>query len=71
MHYLILRYIIKWMPAFNGQWLVSQLWIFSCCNFGDYLGLRILLKLIIDGKSVIGVNLNEWAFEFLFILKGT
>ena len=38
--------------------------------FGDYLGLGILLKLIIDGKSVIGVNLNEWALELLFILKG-
>ena len=39
--------------------------------FGDYLGLGILLKLIIDGKSVIGVNLNEWALELFFILKGT
>ena len=39
--------------------------------FGDYLGLGILLKLIIDGKSVIGVNLNDWALELLFILKGT
>ena len=44
---------------------------FPCCNFGDYLGLGILLKLIIDGKSVIVVNLNEWALELLFILKGT
>ena len=39
--------------------------------FEDYLGLGILLKLIIDGKSVIGVNLNEWALELLFTLKGT
>ena len=39
--------------------------------FGDYLGLGILLKLIIDGKSIIWVNLNEWALELLFILKGT
>ena len=39
--------------------------------FEDYLGLGILLKLIIDGKSVIGVNLIKWALELLFTLKGT
>ena len=39
--------------------------------FGDYLGLGILLKLIIDGKLAIGVNLNEWVSELLFVLKGT
>ena len=55
------------------QWLLVSLTIvdFQFCNFGEYLGLGILLKLIIDGKSVIGVNLNEWALELFFILKGT
>ena len=59
------------MLAFNGLWWISKLWISLVVIFGDYLGLGILLKLIIDEKSVIGVNLNEWALELLFILKGT
>ena len=71
MHYLILRYRIKWMLAFNGLWWISKLWISLVVIFGDYLGFGILLKLIIDGKSIIGVNLNEWVLELLFILKGT
>ena len=71
MHYLILRYRIKWMLAFNGLWWISKLWISLVVIFGDYLCLGILLKLIIDGKSVVGVNLNKWALELLFILKGT
>ena len=71
MQYLILRYKIKWMLAFNGLWWISKLWISLVVIFGDYLGFGILLKLIIDGKSIIGVNLNEWALELLFILKGT
>ena len=56
------------------QWSVVNLTIvdFSVVViFGDYLGLGILLKLLIDGKSIIGVNLNEWVLELLFILKGT
>ena len=63
MHYLILRYRNKWMLAFNGLWWISQLWISLVVIFGDYLGLEILLKLIIDGKSVIRVDLNEWTLE--------
>ena len=47
----------------------KNLWISLVVIFGDYLGLGILLKLIIDGKSVIRVNLNEWALELLFTLK--
>jgi len=47
------------------------LWISFIIIFGDYFGLGILLKLVIDGKSIIGVNLNGWALELLFILKGT
>ena len=55
------------------QWSMMNLKIVDSLVviFGDYLGLGILLKLIIDGKSVIVVNLNEWALELLFILKGT
>ena len=55
------------------QWSMMNLKIVDSLVviFGDYLALGILLKLIIDGKSVIGVNLNEWALELLFILKGT
>ena len=55
------------------QWSMVNLKIVDlpCCNFGDYLGLGILLKLIIDGKSIIGVNQNEWTLELLFILKGS
>ena len=71
MHYLILRYRIQWMLAFNGLWWILKLWISLVVIFGDYLCLGILLKLIIDGKSVVGVNLNKWALELLFILKGT
>ena len=71
MHYFILRYRIKWMLAFNGLWWISKLWISLVVIFGDYLCLGILLKLIIDGKSVVRVNLNEWALERLLILKGT
>ena len=59
------------MLAFNDLWGISKSWISLVVIFGDYLGLGILLKLIIEGKSVIGVNLNEWALELLFILKGT
>ena len=51
--------------------LKKKLWISLVVIFGDYLGLGILLKLIIDGKSVIGVNLNKRALELLIILKGT
>ena len=68
--HLILKYRIKWMLPLNGLWWISKLWISFVVIFGDYLDLGILLKLIIDGKSVIGVNLNEWALELLFILKG-
>ena len=54
------------------QWsMVNLKYISLVVIFGDYLGLGILLKLIIDGKSVIGVDLNEWTLELLFILKGT
>ena len=55
------------------QWSMMNLKIVDSLVviFGDYLGLGILLKLIIDGKSVIVVNLNERALELLFILKGT
>ena len=55
------------------QWSMMNLKIVDSLVviFGDYLALGILLKLIIDGKSVIVVNLNEWALELLFILKGT
>ena len=55
------------------QWSMMNLKIVDSLVviFGDYLGLGILLKLIIDGKLVIGVNLNEWALELLFTLKGT
>ena len=59
------------MLAFNGLWWISKLKISLVVIFGDYLGLEILLKLIIDGKSVIRVNLNEWALELLFTLKWT
>ena len=58
------------MLAFNGLWWISKLKISLVVIFGDYLGLEILLKLIIDGKSVIGVDQNEWTLELLFILKG-
>ena len=49
---------VLWKPYINALLII----------YGDF---GILLKLIIDGKSVIGVNLNEWALELLFILKGT
>ena len=41
------------------QWSMVNLKIVVVVIFGDSFGLGILLKLIIDGKSVIGVNLNE------------
>ena len=59
------------MLIFDGLWWISKLWISVVVIFGDYLGLGILLKLITDGKSVIGINLNEWTLELLSILKGT
>ena len=38
--------------------------------FGDYLGLGILLKLIIDGKSIIGVNKKRMGLGTFIHIEG-
>ena len=52
------------------QWsMVNLKYISLVVIFGDYLGLGILLKLIIDGKLVFGVDLNKWALELFFFFS--